>query len=562
MKGAVIYARYSCERQTEQSIEGQLHECYKYAEKNGLSILDEYIDRATTGTNDNRPAFQKMLADSERTTAWDIVLVYAIDRFGRNSIEIAINKQKLIKNGKNLISATQRTSTNIDGSKNLDGILLENMYIGLAEYYSAELSQKIRRGLAESRDKGLFCGGGITYGYNVVNKHIVINDEQAEIVRYIFQEYNNGKILPDIIDELNARGYRYKGGEFVKPTLYRLLRNEKYIGITKYMGVEYKNIYPPIISEDLFYSIQKRLATYKLGRKCKDVDLWLKAKVFCGYCGRPMHADASTSQSGKRFHYYKCSGRKDHICNIRVFRQDKLDKFVFETTLKVFATDENIELLIDKIIEVHKKKQKDESILIGLKSRLNDTKKSIDNLLVALQEGIITTSTKERLTKLENDKADLEKEIANEENKLSLELSRDEVEKYLRKSLSASPKILLNNLIEKIIAYDDKIEIYYKYSHYVPDDPDDQRGHFFSKCEIPINRGSRTKQVLDITIEKHTIHFFVRYGIKRNKDLCLPINYKTHDKNKTSAHVSATCADGSRVVETIRLELMTSTMST
>ena len=97
------------------------------------------------------------------------------------------------------------------------------------------------------------------------------------------------------------------------------------------------------------------------------------------------------------------------------------------------------------------------------------------------------------------------------------------------------------------------MEIYYKYSHYVPDDPDNQRGHFFSKCEIPINRGSRTKQVLDITIEKHTIHFFVRYGIKRNKDLCLPINYKTFDKNKASAPVSATGADGYRVVETIRL---------
>ncbi len=138
MKGAVIYARYSCERQTEQSIEGQLRECYKYAEQNGLTIINEYIDRAMTGTNDNRPAFQKMLADAERTTAWDIVLVYALDRFGRNSIEIALNKQKLIKSGKTLISATQRTSTNIDGSRNLDGILLENMYIGLAEYYSVD----------------------------------------------------------------------------------------------------------------------------------------------------------------------------------------------------------------------------------------------------------------------------------------------------------------------------------------------------------------------------------------------------------------------------------------
>ena len=105
-----------------------------------------------------------MLADCEKPVLWDIVLVYAIDRFGRNSIEIAVNKQKLKKNNKMLISATQRTSDNIDGSKNLDGILLENVYIGLAEYYSAELSQKIRRGLHESRMKGQFSGGILPYG--------------------------------------------------------------------------------------------------------------------------------------------------------------------------------------------------------------------------------------------------------------------------------------------------------------------------------------------------------------------------------------------------------------
>ena len=126
MKGAVIYARYSSERQNEQSIEGQLRICNQYAEANGLTILDTYIDRAMTGTNDHRPAFQQMLSDSEKPVPWDIVLVYAIDRFGRNSIEIAVNKQRLKKNHKTLISATQRTSENIDGSKNLDGILLEN----------------------------------------------------------------------------------------------------------------------------------------------------------------------------------------------------------------------------------------------------------------------------------------------------------------------------------------------------------------------------------------------------------------------------------------------------
>ena len=117
-----------------------------------------------TGKNDQRATFQKLLSDSEKPVTWEIVLVYAIDRFGRNSIEIAVNKQRLKKNRKTLISATQRTSENIDGTKNLDGILLENMYIGLAEYYSEELSQKILRGLNESRKKGFYCGGGIPYG--------------------------------------------------------------------------------------------------------------------------------------------------------------------------------------------------------------------------------------------------------------------------------------------------------------------------------------------------------------------------------------------------------------
>ena len=127
MKNAIIYARYSSERQTEQSIESQLRVCNEYAQRNGLNVVDSYIDKAMTGTNDNRPSFQRMLLDAEKSKAWDIVLVYAI--------------------GKTLISATQRTSENIDGTKNLDGILLENVYIGYAEYFSADLSEKVLRGM-------------------------------------------------------------------------------------------------------------------------------------------------------------------------------------------------------------------------------------------------------------------------------------------------------------------------------------------------------------------------------------------------------------------------------
>ena len=124
MRRCVIYARYSSEKQTEQSIEGQLRVCYEYAQRNDLIVVKEYIDRAMTGTNDLRRDFQKMLSDSEKTKEWDICLVYALDRFGRNAVEQGINKYRLQKTGKIVISATQRTSRNIDGSLNFDGIIL------------------------------------------------------------------------------------------------------------------------------------------------------------------------------------------------------------------------------------------------------------------------------------------------------------------------------------------------------------------------------------------------------------------------------------------------------
>ena len=223
MTNAVIYARYSSEKQTEQSIEGQLHKCYEYAKANDLVITDTYIDRAMTGTNDKRTAFQQMLSDSEKKTSWEVVLVYAIDRFGRNSIEIAVNKQRLKKNGKILISATQRTSENIDGTKNLDGILLENVYIGLAEYYSAELSQKVTRGQLENLSKGNHIGGPVPFGYRSENKKIYIDESQAEIVREIFEEYINGKTVPEIVADLTDRGIYYNGKPFSCNTMYCLL---------------------------------------------------------------------------------------------------------------------------------------------------------------------------------------------------------------------------------------------------------------------------------------------------------------------------------------------------
>ena len=138
MKTAVIYARYSCDNQSEQSIEGQLHVCQEYAQRNNILILDTYIDRAMSGTNDNRPDFQRMLKDSANK-AWDYCIVYKLDRFSRNKYETAIHKKTLRDNGVKVISAME----NIPDTP--EGIILESLLEGMNQYYSAELAQKVSR---------------------------------------------------------------------------------------------------------------------------------------------------------------------------------------------------------------------------------------------------------------------------------------------------------------------------------------------------------------------------------------------------------------------------------
>ena len=144
---AVIYARYSDSKQTEQSIEGQLKVCYKYCEANGYTVLQEYIDRAQSGKTDNRTQFRKMLADSKKKQ-FETVVVYAIDRFGRNVLQSLLNEKSLQDNGVTLCSATE------DFQNTPAGRMQRNIHMSFAQYYSEELAQKVTRGMEINAEKG------------------------------------------------------------------------------------------------------------------------------------------------------------------------------------------------------------------------------------------------------------------------------------------------------------------------------------------------------------------------------------------------------------------------
>ncbi len=476
MKGAVIYARYSSEKQNEQSIEGQLHICNQYAEANGLTIMDTYIDRAMTGTNDNRPAFQQMLADCEKAVPWDIVLVYAIDRFGRNSIEIAVNKQRLKKHKKTLISATQRTSENIDGTKNLDGILLENVYIGLAEYYSAELSQKVKRGMYETLRKGLYPGGVVPFGYRVENKHVYVNEEEAEIVRSIFKQYAQGVLGRELLAQLQEKGITNHGRPFALNTLYNLLRMKKYIGILAYGGEVYTNIFPPIVPEALFEEVGSILLKNKHGGTSREVEFLLKGKLICGYCGYHLQGDSGTSKSGRRIYYYKCMGRKKkNICEKEILPKEKLERAIIDATMQVFGTPERISAIADEILKVHAKRMNDKSLLSILNNERDDIKRALANIMKAVEQGIFNATTKNRMDELETQLTEVEDKIMIEQYKAQNQLKKEQVVEYLTHTMRQSPRLLIKNLIQKIVVYDDRFEIYFNYLNRMPPKTDDGR---------------------------------------------------------------------------------------
>lgn len=250
MKTAVVYARYSCDSQSEQSIEGQLRVCQEYAKNNQILIVDTYIDRAMTGTNDLRPDFQRMIRDSSKRQ-WDYVIVYKLDRFSRNKYEATIHKHTLHNNGVKVLSAME----NIPDTP--EGIILESLLEGMNQYYSAELSQKVLRGLNESYLKGQFTGGYPPYGYDVVDKKCVINPVEGEIIKEIFSKYANGYTANFIANELKERRIRTKIGKLITASMiYKFIQNEKYIGKVTHNGKVYTNIYPAIVDEITWQKVQ------------------------------------------------------------------------------------------------------------------------------------------------------------------------------------------------------------------------------------------------------------------------------------------------------------------
>jgi DNA invertase Pin-like site-specific DNA recombinase len=466
---AVIYARFSSHGQQEQSIDGQLRDCRAFAEREGLTVVGEYVDRAISAKTDARPDFRRMIADASKKQ-FQYVIVWKLDRFARNRFDSAIHKAALKKHGVRVLSAMENIADSPDGK------LLEGILESMAEHYSASLAENIKRGQRESILRGAHVGGIPPFGFKSVkegDKYRLVADEvKAPIIKHVFEEYARGATKKQIIADLSARGMLTTTGKpLTLASLQSALRNTKYIG-KYYFGEELvEGACDALIDEATFNKVQEMLDRRSHGKNAKKVrqEYLLHGKAFCGHCGASLVGDAGTSRHGNVHHYYACGNRKKHkSCNKKNEKKDFLEWYVVEQTVEYILTPERINDIAERIVAEYQNEfnyTRVKELERKVKKISGEVDKLVDSILEMPQKAAAKIG--ERIEVLETQKADIELNIVSLRIASGAKFTKEEIAKWLKSFCRGDnldvdfQKRIIDLLVNSIYLYDDKMVIYY-----------------------------------------------------------------------------------------------------
>ena len=496
-----LYARVSSDQQAEKnnSIPSQLRLLHEYADKHNMPVYKEYIDEGESALSVNRPAFLEMISETKKKfPPFQAILVWKLSRFARNRQDSIIYKSLLKKRGVDVISISEP----IDDTP--QGQLMEGMIEVIDEFYSAVLAQETLRGMAENARKGYRNGGYPVYGYKNIRifddkknpkAKYEINDNEAKIVKLIFELYAKGNGLKNIVMHLNKNGYKPRSrNTWSKSSIANILKNEGYIGWTvfnkkdnKTYGRQFKpesewiiikNTHEPIISEELFNKVQRLIEERQPKNQPAQVtasQYLLSGLMRCGKCNGAYGVTGYGRD--KKYAYYNCiahSKKGKDICPGHGIRADELDKEVTEQVRKLIFSEENMKKLVDDINSATKSLRLDYGKKItDLKRKISDIQIRINRQYEAIESGIIDASlVAPRLRELKNQKDTLQEEISyceslNNQNQ-PVYITRSMIEKF-RKEMEQifigeniqEKRDFLKKFIEKIIIKDKEIEIIY-----------------------------------------------------------------------------------------------------
>ena len=304
-----IYTRVSTDNQAEvefNSCEAQEAKIKSFiSSQDGMEIYKVYSDPGFTGANLDRPAIADMLNDIEHNKV-DMVMTYKIDRLTRSPRDFYQLIEIFETHNVSFISVTERFDTSTPS-----GRLLRNIMLTFAQFERELTSERTKDKLLERAKKGLYAGGIPSFGYRNINKKLIIEPKEAEIVRWIYKYYIETASTFAVYDRLKTEGMLSRQSKlFSKTALSYLLRNITYTGKTMHVGKIYQGIHEPIISNELFEQAQV-IHKKKIMPRFSPVKPHLfNGLIVCKECGSNMTATFTNKFKGgkkKRYHYYRCT---------------------------------------------------------------------------------------------------------------------------------------------------------------------------------------------------------------------------------------------------------------
>lgn len=457
---AVIYARFSSHNQREESIEQQVAECKAYASANGLNIIDTYADSAKSGRTDRRAQFQKLQRDAKKGK-FQAIIAYKSNRIARNMLNAMIFENDMEQIGIKVLYAKEEFGNNAAGRFALRTMMNVN------QFFSENMGEDIKRNQADNA-QSCRANGPASFGYKTgADGKFVLNENEAPIVKEIFEKTASGATFAEIKDSLNSRGIRTRrGGQWTKSSFYNILHNERYIGFYIFDDVKIEGGMPEIVSKELFYTVQEKLKGKKnpQGRVRKDSEYLLTGKLYCGKCGNHMIGMSGTSRNGDLHYYYVCNEKRTAgNCDKNNVRRDVIEKEIAQGIKEYILQPKVINWMADTVISFQKSRE-DEPEYKLMKKSLSDVKKSIKNIVSAIEQGVFTASTKVRLEELEVEEKDLTAKLALINNE-SIRVTREQIIAYFESYRNGDvedkdfQRMLFDTFVTKIFLFDDHVKI-------------------------------------------------------------------------------------------------------
>lgn len=458
----VIYARFSSHNQREESIEQQVAECKDFAFISGITIVGVYSDSAKTGRTDRRPQFQKLQRDAAKGV-FSYIIAYKSNRIARNILNALMFENEMEKLGIKVVYAKEEFGNNAAGRFALRTMMNVN------QFFSENMAEDIKRNQA---DNALNCraNGPAPFGYKTGDDgRFTIDEKTAPIVQEIYNRIANGEKFVTIQDDLNRRGIRTKNGnEWKKSSFFTILHNERYTGVYIFNDVRIDGGMPVIIERNLFDRVQKMLKTKKnpQGRKRADDGIYLlTGKLFCGKCKSHMIGMSGTSKNGDSHYYYICNEKRTKgTCDKKAVRRDFLE-FEIAKAIRHYILQPNVmEWIVQQVLDFQKGDARQTEIA-NLKERHKEVKKAIANVMIAIDQGIITASTKEHLQELESERAQLDARILVAQAESGKAVTRESLFAYLEHFRNADindkdcQKELFDAFVRSVYLYDDHITL-------------------------------------------------------------------------------------------------------